>query len=151
MQLRRYLALVWKWAWLLTLGFVLGTLLGYAYSKSQTPTYEASATLLVTPASNGIGQNFNDILAGQQLARTFAQMITTRPVLTSAAKDLGLTYSYEQLLGMTSVDLVRDTQLIKLTVESSDPSLAAKVTNQVANEFIKQNDQSQLARFQSSK
>ena len=51
MELRRYLTLIWKWAWLLVLGMVLGGAGSYLFSKSLTPIYSASATLMVQPSS----------------------------------------------------------------------------------------------------
>ena len=48
MELRRYLGLIWKWAWLLVLGTALAAASSNLYSKSLTPVYQASTTLMVT-------------------------------------------------------------------------------------------------------
>jgi capsular exopolysaccharide synthesis family protein len=150
-KLRRYAALVWKWLWLLALGALLGGGASYGVSRSLAPTYQASATLLVTQATTPAGPSYNDLLGAERLARTYAQVLTSRPVLLGAAATLQLPASYEQLQQLVSVEIVRDTQLLIVSAQHTDPEVAARLANAVAAEFIRQNEQSQLARLQSSR
>ncbi len=151
MDLRGYLGLVWKWAWLLALGTALAAGAAFGFTRTLEPTYQSTTTLMVTQATNAVGPSFTDLQAAERLARTYGQVIVTRPVLLSAAQAMGLEATYDQMLTMVDVEIVRDTQLIKVSAEHPDPAVAARVANQIASEFIRQNDQSQLARFQTSK
>ena len=47
-DLRRYMALVWHWAWLLALAAVLAAAAAYIVSKRTTPLYQTSTLLLVS-------------------------------------------------------------------------------------------------------
>jgi non-specific protein-tyrosine kinase len=55
------------------------------------------------------------------------------------------------LAGMVSVQLVRDTQLIELKVEGTDPQLAASIADEIPQVFIEQTETMQSSRFASSK
>lgn len=52
---------------------------------------------------------------------------------------------------MITVQPVRETQLIEVTVESENPELAAMIANAVVEEFIEQNDARQSSRYAASK
>ena len=59
--------------------------------------------------------------------------------------------SPRQLSGMISVSPVRDTQLINVSVQDTDPVRAALIANALVAEFVKQNQEMQAARYQASK
>ena len=139
MDLRQYGALVWRWLWLLALGTVLAGATAFIVSKSMTPIYRASATLLVSQSQTPGQTDYNSLLTDERLARTYAQLLEKRPVLAEVARLLNLSYSPEQIASMISVRVVRDTQLIELSVEHDDPALARDIANTVANTFIVQN------------
>ncbi|MGH2584673.1 MAG: Wzz/FepE/Etk N-terminal domain-containing protein, partial [Dehalococcoidia bacterium] len=80
MELRRYLAVGWRWWWLLALGVVVGSGLAYLISRNQTPIYEATATVLVNK-SEAVSPSDNDVLLNQQLTKTYGRLVTSGPVL----------------------------------------------------------------------
>ena len=70
MELRGYLRIVQRWAWLLILGLVLGAAGGYFFSRYQTPVYQASTRAMVMrPAQEGVSDY--TYLSGQQLTQTY--------------------------------------------------------------------------------
>ncbi len=50
MELRRYMEILWRWKWLLTICTVLAALAALAASSLTSPVYEASTTLLIDQA-----------------------------------------------------------------------------------------------------
>lgn len=153
MELRQYWQLLRRWLWLVALTTLLAAAAAYVVSIRQTPIYQASTRMLVTPGSSSAPTvTYTDILLSERLSRTYAQMLTTRPVLQETLNRVGL-------LGMTVVDLaknitvtpVRDTQLIDLKVEHPSPALAAELANTLPEVFIQYNNDQQAARFQESK
>ncbi len=56
-------------------------------------------------------------LSDQQLIQTYIQLVTTKPVLDFVSDDLGYTVKPKQI----TVQQIRDTQVIQLTVENQDP------------------------------
>jgi non-specific protein-tyrosine kinase len=88
----------------------------------------------------------------ERLARTYAQRFIKRPVLEEVARELGLQWEEGgDFPADISVQPIRDTQLLQLSVEHTDPQLAADIANTLPQVFIKRNEELQLARFASSK
>ncbi len=151
MELRQYGTIMLKWLWLILLGTILAGGTAFAASRLTTPVYEASATLMVIQGSNPTISDYTAVLTGQQLAKTYGELLKKRPVLEGVIENLNLPLTPEQLAARENVQLVRDTQLISLRFEDEDPRQAADIANQIAKVFIEQNQASQLSRFASSK
>ena len=116
MELRDYLAMARRWAWLLAIGLVLGAVVGVLLSLYQSPAYRASTRILVLRAPQEKTTDYT-YLSDQQLVQTYIQLLTTRPVLENASARLGYWVSSNQV----SVQQIRDTQAIQLAVEDEDP------------------------------
>jgi non-specific protein-tyrosine kinase len=155
MELRQYFLIVWKWLWLILLGVALAGGAAYVVSKRTAPVYRASTTLLINEARNPGQVNYNDILTSERIAKTYAERLTKRPVLEAAAQELGLNLTprrrFPDMIENISVQPVRDTQLVQLSVESTDPQLAAQLANTLPQVFIKRNEGQLSARYASSK
>ena len=150
MELRQYFALLWRWAWLIVLCVLLAGGTAFYVSSRQAPTYQATVTLLINQASSTT-QDYNALLTGERLARTYAQLLTKRPVMEKTAQELGLNIAPESLASKVKVNLVRDTQLITLQVLDEDPLIAMEIANTIPEVFSKQNEEMQLSRYSSSK
>jgi len=152
MDLRRYLSVLWRGLWLLVLGTVLAAGTSYMSSRSISPVYQASIKLLVTQGSNTlISDQYSSLLSAERVAKTYADLIKTRPVLEQVGRTLGINASYESLARRVDVKLVRDTQLMQIFVEDTDPALARDLANAIADVFIQQNEAAQQGRFQASR
>ena len=88
MEIKDYLTMARRWAWLLIIGLFLGALGGFLGSIFQTPIYQASTRILVLRATQA-EKNTDTYLSDQQLVQTYIQLLTTRPVLESASSLLG--------------------------------------------------------------
>jgi len=156
-ELRQYFAVIWRWMWLIVLGTVLAGGTAYVVSRNMTPIYRASTTLLINQARNPAVTDYTSLLTSERLAKTYAELLTKRPVLEEVAKRLEVeTEEMEEaeagiLPASIEVRPVRDTQLIELSVESDDPVLAMEIANTLPEVFIEQNAKMQLSRFASSK
>ncbi len=151
MELKQYASLLWRWAWLIALGTVLAAVSAYVTSKLTTPVYSASATLLINQAPNDKATDYTSILTSERLARTYSELLKQRPVLEETISSLGLDLTTETLGRQVEVQLVRDTQLIKLTVEDTDPARAALLANTIPQVFSQQNQELQASRYAASK
>lgn len=150
-DLRQYLGLVLHWWWLIVLAGVLAGGAAYLISQRMTPIYQSSTTLLINEALTSRATDYNSLLTSERLAKTYAEMMTKRPVLEEVARRLSLSYSADELGKMISVTPMRDTQLLSVTVESADPQLAPQVANTLVAVFIQQLAESQSSRFAASK
>src|SRR5688572_548351 len=124
MELKDYFSMARRWAWLLTLGLILGAMGGFLGSMFQTPIYEASTRILVMRAPQEKTTDYT-YLSDQQLVQTYIQLLTTRPVLENVSIRLGSMVNAEQI----NVQQIRDTQAIQLTVEDETPQRSADIAN----------------------
>jgi polysaccharide biosynthesis transport protein len=145
MELKDYFSMARRWAWLLALGLILGTMLGVLISVFQSPVYSASTRILVMRAPQEKTTDYT-YLSDQQLVQTYMQLLTTRPVLESASGLLGFNVNKPQI----SVQQIRDTQAIQLTVEDQDPQRASNIANILVQVLINQNEVIQSGRYAST-
>src|SRR6266496_4111704 len=119
MELKDFLALFRRWAWLLILGAMLGSAAGFLVSRIQTPVYEASAKVLVSKSSQKGG---TDVLAisDQQLVATYQQLLKTQALLGEAGSRLGVQVDS----GNVQVNVLPNTQIIQIKVQAEDPKQA---------------------------
>jgi non-specific protein-tyrosine kinase len=136
-----------RWLWLLALVTILGGGTSFLVSSRLPRVYGSAAKLLVTPSQSGAVANYNDVLAGQSLTRTYAEVIKSRPIVESAAQQVGLDLPYATLVAALDVKPIANTQLIQISARANDPDVAARFANQVANAFIQSIQSSQSGRF----
>jgi len=151
MDLRQYGQLARKWLWLIVVCTLAAAGAAYVVSKNSIPIYQASTKLLVnqSSASNQVNLAYQDILMSQQLARTYANLLSDRPVVEETARRLNLPTDQKalaRLQGSISVTPIRDTQLMEVRVEGESPELIMLVANTLPEVFITQNQQLQLGR-----
>jgi polysaccharide biosynthesis transport protein len=147
MEIKFYLMIARRWAWLLLLGLVLGAGGAYAFSASQTPVYQTSTRVqVVTALRTGSNFDYSAYIDQQQLAQTYLQTIKSRPIVEAVAARIGGFVSSGQI----RAQLVQNTQLIDIYVEDTDPQRAALIANTLVEVFIESNKQVQAARYSES-
>lgn len=146
MQLARYLRLAGRWWWFLALGALIGGGSAYSISQATTPVYRADATLLVNQTQTPGVIAYNDILTSERLTKTYRELIIKRPVLENVIESLDLPMSSGELASLINVEVVPDTQLLRLSVEHEDPERARWLANATAQAFIDANEQDGLTR-----
>jgi capsular exopolysaccharide synthesis family protein len=133
--IREILYLFWAWAWLIVIAGMLAGVTAMFVSMHTTPIYETSTRLLVSdpPAMRSI--DYSGIVSSQTMTRTYAEMLEERPVLQGVIEQLALPTTPEDLKETISVELIRDTQLLVVSVEHPSPALAADIANTIARVF----------------
>jgi capsular exopolysaccharide synthesis family protein len=138
-ELRAYVEAIRRRWWILLLGPVLAGLAAYLVSTAMTPIYRASALILVNQTETAGVVQYNDVLTSERLTNTYAQLVERRPVLTAVRDQLDLPIGEDQLAAMIDVSTVASTQLLRIAVESADPTLAALAANATSQVFIADN------------
>ncbi len=114
---------------------ILGGVIAYLLA-SQAPTlYSSRASLLVGPPPGASNVSLNDVLVGQALAPTYAELATTRPILARAISSAGVAVSVESLASAVSARATTNTGLVDIVVAYRDPSQSAALANAIANEL----------------
>ncbi len=132
MELKHFFRIVKARLGLIVVVTLLAAGAGLWISTLFPATYQASTSLLVNAGSSS-STTYNDVLASEQLATTYAQLLTKRPVIEAAAQELGL--DANELKKKVHVQLVPNTTLIELTADDHDPLMAAEIANQVVTAF----------------
>ena len=134
-ELRWVFEVVRRWWWLIFSMALLATVVAFAVTAWMPPVYEASAKLLISPARNSTASQYTDLMASEQLALTYSQMLKDRSVLAAVKEQLSLEQSVGKLGDQIQAELIRDTQLIQLTVSDSNADQAALIANTLAQVF----------------
>jgi len=154
-HLKEYLRLLLKHRWLILAVFVTVAVTGAVWTLSQTPIYQAAATVQIEPELPKV-LNMQEVTSTSQGSleyyRTQYALMTSRPVLQNAIDALTREHDTAALAalgagtdprvkqaGALSVEPVRNTQLVQVTFQHPDPVLAAKVATTVAQAYVKYN------------
>lgn len=148
MEIKHYIALIWRWAWLVVLVTLLTGATAFLVSRQTTPVYSASSRLLIDEAPGaGSGNEYSQVLMEQRLALTYVELMTTRPILEKTVETLALPFGSNVLAGMITVSAPQDTQIINVNVEDTDPERAAAIANALGKVFIAENQARESLRY----
>ena len=118
---------------IIILSLVIGAALLFGGTKFLvTPQYSSTSMIYILTKTTSV-TSLADIQMGRQLTKDFAILATSRPVVNNVIDGLGLEYSYEEMVGKVTVENPADTRYLKITVEDSDPELAAEMANEFAD------------------
>ncbi len=131
-----YVGLLKRHWWLLLLLPLLAALAVYGYILLKGPTYSATATLLVTPASAASGDFSNDANAANLLTRTYGELAKSPVILRRTLTDLRLTRTPTQLAASVTVLPQPATQIISISTKDRDPQLAADIANTIGDQLV---------------
>lgn len=146
MPVSEYLRAARRWWWVAAICVLACAGGAWGYTSAQQPVYRASATILVNQSQNPGVASYQDILGSQQLTKTYAQLATSDVNLLRALEQLQLHgMTLEKLDAKVSANAMRDTQLIQIHAEDTDPERAALIANTVAQLFPDSIEQAQLA------
>lgn len=147
MDISQYFVILLRRMWLVLLLTMVAAGSALTVSAVTVPIYAATATVLVNQAPHGDLTDQGALVTGQELARTYVQLLTKRPILEETITTAGVTMSPEDLQGAVQVAIVGDTGVINIQVENADPALAAKLANLIPTVFTKQNGARQASRY----
>ncbi len=151
MELKGYFYLFLRWWWLVLFCAALSGGFAYVNSSMQEPVFQAVSTILISEASSAKGVDLNSLALSERLARTYVQLMQSEAILSQVVARLKCPFDAQTLAWMLQVQLVKDTQFIRLSIEDTDPVRAAALCNLVPEVFIAYNNSTQSSRFVESK
>lgn len=114
---------------LLIIFSIIGGIVAYFGTVYLIPEkYRATATVVVNNRS--AEYNYitpNEITSSKNLAELYSIIIKSDNVLQQVIDDLELDISYEELKNSVSVQTISDTQVVEISMESTDPEYAKAV------------------------
>ncbi|MFZ1060005.1 MAG: GNVR domain-containing protein [Candidatus Rokuibacteriota bacterium] len=145
--LKDHLRVLRKHLWLITGLFLITVITGAIWTFLQVPIFQATATLLIEPEAPKF-LNIQEVTPMGAAAPwdpnyypTQYEIMKSRAVLEMAIEALNgkKRGPYRAVLGSLQVQPVRNTRLVRITVEDPDPALAAQVVNAVATAYVHYN------------
>lgn len=119
--------------WLIILCGIVGLVMtGIVNFFVLTPQYEASSMIYVLSKTTSITSAL-DLQLSQQLTTDFETLALSRPVVETVIEDLGLDYTYGEMLGLVTVENPESTSILRMVVTNPDPELAAEISNAMAD------------------
>ena len=125
-------------AWLIVLCGVLAAGMAFSYAAFMiSPTYSAAIKLYVNNNSVSIGNvdfsiSASQLSAAQALVKTYGEILDSRSTLERVIDRADVDYSWKQLSGMIKYAPSNETEIMKVTVTSTDPYEAARIANTIA-------------------
>lgn len=144
LDLRQIMKTLWNKKVVILIVALLSAILGGIYSyKFVTPKYESSTTLVLAKTDEQISNTIEssaitqtDLSLNQNLVSTYRELIRSKTVLRKVLTNLEIyDLKEEELKRNISVNSVKDTELIEITVSNTNPKQAADIANEVANVF----------------
>ena len=133
LSLAEYAQMLWKRRWLIVLPLVLGFAGAIFFTTTLTPRYRTEAVLQVNAAAIRPGQMdpFSGLFLSREAVPTFIELMKTPPILNQVADNLDLPDGVG--LGKITLAAISSTAFLRITVEHTDPMLAADVANELAD------------------
>lgn len=123
--------------------FLLFIVAGIIYTiKFTTPMYSSSTTLVLASTTDST-LNINtritatDLTLNSKLVSTYSELVKSKNILKEVKENLDISMSEESLKNHVTVSAVEETELIKITVEHTNPSDATEIANEIAKVFTK--------------
>ena len=149
MEINQYLNLLRRWFWVVLLGALIAGAAAYYWNSSQEPVYQATAILLIREGT--VINDRSSLQYSEDLAQSYIKRLTNYEVLQQSITNVEGAISPDHLGRQIQVQPINNSQLIALSVELTDPELAAALANEIPAVFAARNMEQQLERFADSK
>ena len=137
-DLRDYFEIIKKRFWIIiTLTLVCALASGLINFFVLKPVYQANSSLIVNTERNESSQIItgDQFSVTQKLAVTYGEIIKSRSVLGTVIENLRLNDTYENLVKHVIVSPVKDTQIISINVQDTNPKKARDIANEIPEVF----------------
>lgn len=101
-----------------------------------TPKYTATTKLYMVSASSDSVVDLTDLNLGTSLSLDYEVLMKIRPIAEDVIEDLGLDYTYAQIMDMVTISSIDETRIIEVSVESPDPKEAKDIANGFAEQAV---------------
>ena len=132
LSLSEYGQILWRRRWFVFVPIVLALAGAILYTTTLTPRYRTQAILQVNAGAIRPAQMdpFSGLFLSREVVPTFIELMKTPPILNQVADNLDLPEGTG--LGKISLSDIDRTAFLRITVEHTDPLLAADVANELA-------------------
>ncbi|MGL6107373.1 YveK family protein [Romboutsia sp.] len=138
-DLKEYIAIIRKKSPIIAIITVVAIAVSAAISFFLlSPVYQSKTTLIVStnqPTEQQQVVTGDQLNVTQKLAITYGEIIKSRTVLEPVIEQLNLDLTYEEIANKITVSPVKDTQIISISVEDTNPKKAQDIANAIPGIF----------------
>ena len=138
MELNRYLHIVRHRLWMILICPIVAATAAAVVSLLLPPVYEAHVSVYVRLAPLSTTDPAGVSLTSDQALRTYASLVTERPLLENVSAQLGLNIRPEDLQKEIRATPVANTTKLDVAVRDTNRALARDVANQLVADLIAQ-------------
>jgi len=158
-DLAKYLQGLWRFKWIIALVVLVAGGTTWGFTSMQPPVYEATATVMVENGKPTLALPAGLEIAQLQDVGSQIEVMRSRGVLERAVSQLEpekaanpqqLQLAVNNLSDALKLQQVRGTSLVALTVVSSDPILAQKQANAVAEAYVYESGRTRLTAIETA-
>jgi succinoglycan biosynthesis transport protein ExoP len=131
-SLREIIEIIWNGKWMIILITIIAMLVSGIYSfLVLDPVYNARSTVMVNQPSEEDPPQLS--------LQAYKEQVENHAIMRSAITKLNLTnhdITINTLREKIETEIIKDTNLIRITVTDNDPKLAAELANTVTTQFV---------------
>jgi capsular polysaccharide biosynthesis protein len=132
MEINDYLRIIRQRGWIILLMMVLTAAAAYGFSRMQTEIYRSTLKLLVLPSRTDFGQ----AQAAKDLLSSYEQWLNSSLRAQAVIQEIQLDMTPQELMGDIRVASDRNSFVITLTIDNSNPNLANDIASTWGNQLI---------------
>lgn len=140
LDIKEIFQIIRKRLWvILLITFLFTTTSGVISCFVITPTYRATATIIIGNSTKQSGEyqyDIRDVLLFKQLIKTYERIAYSRTVAEKAARNLGQGVTPEEVLSKITVITGTDTQIMEITATSTSNEDAKRTANALSDAFL---------------
>lgn len=136
MELRYLLQIILRWWWLFIICTAVAGGVTYINVSNEPSLYRTSTRLFIGGYTENPNPGFGEISTSTELAQTYTNLVTTRPILEATIDNLNLNIGPGALAARVSTSTLPDTSILIIAVVDSSPVLAANIANELALQLI---------------
>ncbi len=138
-DLKELFKLFWKKKAIIILTTMVFLFVGYIYNAFiVTPEYRAATTLILVKSESASSVTQADVTLNQKLVYTYSELVKSDTVLNEVVNRVQLNKSVSQLRKNITIEAVKNTEILKISVLDSNKDEAAIIANSIAEVFSEQ-------------
>jgi diguanylate cyclase (GGDEF)-like protein len=131
MELKRYLMIIWRWWWLVTIALVAAIIGSVVFTYLRPLQYQTAVRLIVSPAK-GTTVDLNEVRASLSMldkpviANTYAEIAQSASIVQGAFDKLGIPTARRSSFTINA-SVLQKTGILDITVTGPDPAQVQQV------------------------
>ena len=141
MELKRYLAILWHWWWLILVALVAAVMGSIVFTYTRPPQYQASVRFVVSPATTiteDLGEQRASLgtLSDQPIiVNTYAEIAQSQSIIKGAWDQVGLSPAQAEAFTIRA-SVLHNTNILVIDVIGPDPTLVEKLASAVSQRTL---------------